>query len=360
MSGARALRRLLLAVGLLGAASPASAQSTPEESGGSVRVGAAEIVLSGRVQAQLATTSVAGEPPARLFLRRVRLEARIRANDLVGGKIQPDFSGEGPLLRDAFVTLDLSPALGVLVGQTHRPFGLLTRYSSLRMPPVEKGAEIPGREALDELNLLREAGFTGRDVGVHLSGAPPGAPLGLAYTLAVTQGPAAEVVRDRVTLQLVARVAASPWEGVTLGGSWSRRDFAADAAGPDAGRVRAGSAVALDLAVEPPAPGLLLLGEVTWGDRDPWTGSTFRGAQAWIAYDLVPASRAVSMVEPLLRVSRGRVEGGAGHEDGTLVTPGINLYLGGLNRVMLDYDLWVPRGAGSRERSLKAMLQLAF
>ena len=121
-----------------------------------------------------------------------------------------------------------------------------------------------------------------------------------------------------------------------------------------------GSAAALDLAVEPASPGILLLGEITSGDYDPWTGATFRGAQLWAAYDLVPRAGAVSMVEPLLRLSRGEVEGAPGLDGGTLVTPGVNLYLGGLNRVMVNYDLWLPAGGTSAERSFKAMVQLAF
>ncbi len=44
---------------------------------------------------------------------------------------------------------------------------------------------------------------------------------------------------------------------------------------------------------------------------------------------------------------------------GTLFTPGINVYLGGLNRVMFNYDLWSPDGAGT-EGSFKVQFQLGF
>lgn len=351
---------VLLALVLRAGTAPAAAQEAPGETPGTIRVGTAEVTLSGRVQTQFNSTTAEGEPATRWLMRRVRLEARVRAGEVAGGKIQPDFSGERFTLRDAYVTLDFSPALRLLFGQAHRPFGILTRFSSLRMPPVEKGAEIRGVRALDEVNLLRDLGYSSRDIGMQASGAPEGAPLGLAYELAVLQGPAAERVSDGGTVQLIARAAVSPAEWLTLGGSWSRRDFAPEAEPSEAGSARRGSALALDLAVEPVTPGLLLLAEVTSGDYDPWRGATFRGAQAWAAYDWTPPRGAVSMVEPLLRVSRGEVEGAAGVDGGTLLTPGLNLYLGGLNRVMANYDVWIPAGGGRAERSFKAMFQLAF
>jgi hypothetical protein len=41
------------------------------------------------------------------------------------------------------------------------------------------------------------------------------------------------------------------------------------------------------------------------------------------------------------------------------VTPGINLYLGGQNRVMFNYDFWNPTD-GERQGSFKTQFQLAF
>jgi hypothetical protein len=43
-----------------------------------------------------------------------------------------------------------------------------------------------------------------------------------------------------------------------------------------------------------------------------------------------------------------------------LLTPGLNFYLGPLNRIMLNYDLWNPHGGGREARSFKAMIQMAF
>lgn len=352
-------RTIALALGLSLAAVPAAAQDDPRDAG-RLRIGAAELTLTGRVQTLFNTTTVPGEPDTEWMIRRARLEARVRVNDLVSGKIQPDFSGDRFTLKDAYVELDFSPAFRVLAGQTHRPFALLTRYSSLRMPPIEKGAEIRGIRAWDELNLLKDLGYTSRDIGVQVSGVVPGAPLGLEYETAILQGPDGGRIVSGGAPQLIARLAVSPLEAITVGASWSRRDFIEPVADVGAAGVRGGQAMALDLAIEPGAPGPLFLAEVTSGDFDPWTGATFRGAHAWLAYDLVPAGGAVTMIEPLLRVSAGRLEGSSGLAGGTMVTPGINLYLGGLNRLMLNYDAWLPEPGGASQGSLKAMLQMAF
>lgn len=121
-SGFRMLARIL-SPGLLVAVlalparvAPASGQAEPAEPG-RIRVGAAELTLSGRVQTQFNTTRVDGEPAMPWMMRRARLEARVRVNERVGGKIQPDFSGERFTLKDAYVLLTLSPALQRLAGQ---------------------------------------------------------------------------------------------------------------------------------------------------------------------------------------------------------------------------------------------------
>jgi hypothetical protein len=38
----------------------------------------------------------------------------------------------------------------------------------------------------------------------------------------------------------------------------------------------------------------------------------------------------------------------------------MNLYFGGWNRFMVNYDWWLPKEDGRREGSFKAQLQLAF
>ena len=318
------------------------------------------ITFGGRVQTIFNTTSVDDEPATQTELRRVRLEATLRLNRVVGGKIQPEFAGSRVSLRDAYVRLDLDPALQVWAGQAHRPFGVITPTSSTRIAPIERGVRIRGVEdAFEQHNLVAGLGYADRDAGIQLRGEPAGAPLGLSYAVGVFNGPARADAPDENTYQVVARVAARPLATVRLGVSWSRRDFGTGV--DDVSGTEAGSAWAADVELGSERGGPRLVAEVAAGDQDPFSGAEFFGAQGWLAYRTGRVSSAIAAVEPLLRVSHGDVDedlltGGTG---GTLVTPGVNLWLGGLNRFALNLDLWSP-ATGASAQSFKALFQFAF
>jgi hypothetical protein len=76
-------------------------------------------------------------------------------------------------------------------------------------------------------------------------------------------------------------------------------------------------------------------------------------------------SRAISGVEPMFRVSYAEINAddsppeGLDASGGMLFTPGVNLWLGGLNRFSLNYDIWDSQ-TGESAQSFKAQFQLAF
>ena len=109
-----------------------------------VRANAAEITLSGRVQAQLNTTSVDGLPPTEAILRRLRLGIDFRINDFISGRIHPELSSSQLSLGDAYGQLNFSPAAQLQVGRFQRPFGTIEEQSSLRILPIERGTRIRG------------------------------------------------------------------------------------------------------------------------------------------------------------------------------------------------------------------------
>ena len=103
--------------------------------------------------------------------------------------------------------------------------------------------------------------------------------------------------------------------------------------------------------------------EVARGDSDPLPEAEFVSAQGLVTYRTGRVSSTISAIEPLLRVSWADPDV---DDDavglpvgGTLVTPGINLWLGGMNRFGLYYDLWNP-DTGESARGFKALFQLAF
>ncbi|HEX8393211.1 MAG TPA: porin [Longimicrobium sp.] len=324
------------------------------------------LTLNGRVHALFNTTSEEDAPQAEMVLRRVRLEATMRINDLVTGRIQPEFAGSRVSLRDAYVRLTIDPAFNIWAGQAHRPFSAITQLSSNRMVPAERGLRIRGVSgAYDEYALVSELGYSERDLGVQVRGEFKDAPLGLSYAAGWFNGPARTDFPRENTGQVVARIGAAPAAKVRMNVSWSARDFAVrDSAAGDA-RVRRGDAWEADVELGTDAGGPHLLVEAVTGDFDPFSGARFGGAQGWLSYRTSRFSRRLSAIEPLVRVSYGDPDTGndmadrAGPHGGTLITPGVNLWLGGLNRVAINYDIWSPR-EGDRAQSFKMLFQVAF
>ena len=357
---------LAVALALLASATRLAAQQTP--AGVVLKSGAAEITLNGRVHTQFNTTSVDDEPATLMELRRLRLEVTVRVNDVVGGRIQPDFApGNRVVMKDAYLRLTFDPAFEILAGQANRPFSPIHLTSSNRILPIERGVRIRGLDdAWDEYNLVSGLGYADRDVGLQVLGSPRGAPLGLSYQAGWFNGPARGETGSESTYQLGARLAIHPLERLRVGAAWSSRDFVlADSLAVPGGleRIERGSAWEVDVelgAYERPGPHLVA--EAAFGDFDPHADARFFGAQAWLAYRTDSVGTKISAIEPVFRVSYGDpdVDGDAGVEGGgTLLTPGINIYLGGLNRVMFNWDFWNPL-SGRSENGFKAQFQLAF
>jgi hypothetical protein len=344
---------MLAVVSLVTVAGSASAQQT----GPVLRAGAAEITIGGRVHTQFTTSTVDTVPVQEWVLRRIRLESTVKVNDVVGGKIQLDFAGNKVTIKDAYLTMDLDPALRILAGNAHRPFGIITQTTSNRILFAERGTRIRGLgEAWDQHNLVAELGYSDRDLGLQAMGAPHGAPLGFFYAAAFTNGPARKPAVHDDTYQLSARAGVHPARNTTLAASWSRRDFA------HGDTTDTGMAWALDGEIGHYGPGFHLLAEASYGDFNPAAGAHFFGAQTWLAYRTPELHGRIKHIEPALRLSHGDpdVEDDLDVADGgTLITPGLNLYLGGLNRIMINWDVWRADN-GRRENSFKTQFQLAF
>lgn len=339
--------------------SPARAQQQPAPT---FTVGGMEVTLGARLQTQFNTSSVDSVPATDWILRRARLDLSTRYGPVVAGRLQLDFAGNRVAFKDAFVRLNLHPALSVLAGNAHRPFGGIAQTNSAQMAPIERGVRVRGLRARDEYALVTDLGYAERDVGIQLTGRPA-LPLGIFYAAAFTNGPVHSVDGGERSYQLTARAGFQPIRGVTLAGSWGRRDFVQSATDSTPVRSRGGHAWAIDAQSGAHRSGPYAIAEVAFGDGDPFTGRRFLGAQGWVSYRTKPLSSRIAGLEPLLRISHGdpdRDRDAPAEGAGTLFTPGFNVYLGGLNRVMFNYDLWSPSGDGGAEGSFKAQFQLAF
>jgi hypothetical protein len=322
-----------------------------------LRVNAAELAIGGRVQTQFNTTTVDDLPESEMIIRRVRLEFAVRVNPVVSGRLQPEFAGDRVSMRDAYVKFDFTPGVQVLAGKAFRPFSLLAQTSSTRILPVERGLAIRGVTGLDQHRLVNDLGYSDRDIGLQLMGSPRAAPLGLTYAAGVFAGPLAGRLPNDDTYQYAARAAFRLLPNASIGAGWSNRAFARATAGAPV-EIDRGTAFEVDLEVGAFAPGFHLMAEASHGTFDPFTEARFTGGQAWLAYR-TPAVGAVSTFEPVLRVSHSRLDAPSRNLGGTLLTPGVNIYMGGWNRIMLNYDHWRPQ-QGRSQSSIKAQFQLAF
>jgi hypothetical protein len=367
----RSLRRSILlpfCSALFGHAVPLSG-AAQEATSVQVTSRAVEMAIGGRVQTLFSTTSAeAADPtavppvPAMWEMRRARLELAVRATPVLSGRLQSEFAGAQPAIRDAYLQFDLSPAARLWVGNAFRPFGLIPQTSSVLILPVERGARIRGVGALDHYNLVQGLGYADRDVGVQLRGALPGAPLGLNYAVGMFNGPDQAIAGERLSIQFAGRVGVVLAPDVRVGAGWSRRDFVRPTESVASPEVRAGTAWEVDLEYGGYAPGVHVVGEISWGDQDPFPTTAdhparFRAAQLWAGYRTPPLGARLTNLEPILRVSHGDPDLGPG---GTLLTPGLNLYFGPLNRIMVNFEAWQPYGDGDTVYSLKTMFQMAF
>ncbi|MGH7459084.1 MAG: porin [Longimicrobiaceae bacterium] len=299
--------------------------------------------IGGRLQPYFATSSVDSMPASAFSLRRARLELEARVDERLSGKFQVEFAGSAPELKDAYVRLDPWPWLGVLAGQAKRPFSRIELSSSSRMPPVERGVQIAGLDALDHYRLIKAQGYAGRGLGVQLLGTFQELPLSPAVRAGLFNGP--EGVAEPA-----ARFTLAPLRGLELGAGWSRRAFEGGSEG---------DAWEADLEYRPANGRFWLAGEVAWGEFDAVAEVAFRGAQGWVSYGFPLAAGPFSRWEPSLRASRGWLESppAAG---GLLLTPGVNLYLEGANRLMLNYDRWLGGDGSEDASSVKVLFQLFF
>jgi hypothetical protein len=349
------------ACALLAAGSVTLAQDAP--AGPVLKTGGVELTVGGRVHTQFNTSSVEDVPTTEFLMRRVRLESGIKVNDWVSGRVHLDFAGNRVSLKDAFLRLDLDPALAIIAGHAHRPFGIIVQTSANLILPIERGVRIRGLDDdVEENEIILALAHADRDVGLQLRGAPTGAPLGLFYQAGFFNGPARATAGAEDTYQVVARVGVKPVANVTVAGSFSRRDHAFRDTLLDETFVEDGKAWAVDFEYGGYRPGFHVVAEAAMGDFDPFAGAEFAGAQVWLAYRTPKREGRIEHLEPVFRASWGDPDvddDGVDEIGGTLLTPALNLYLGGLNRIMFNYDFWNPL-SGDRQGSFKTQFNLVF
>ena len=343
-------------------AAPLAGQSAPD-------VG---VELTGRLQSQFHTSTVDGAAST-FDLRRVRIGAEVTIGDAMRGMIEPEYALGQLKLRQAWLEYDVADWMSVRAGQFKKPFSLIQLTSSLTIPTIERGLRIRGiassYAAEDEAGgapvlsdaggpllgehqwLLDGLGYQNYDVGAGVHG-EIGA---LSYDVGVFNGGGADALDADDGKAFAARVEVAAADALTLGGAISRSNLAGDDLDADG--------VAFEIDAEWGGfrrAGPHLLAEVAFGDNMA-ADDEFVAGQAILAWFAPVTGGRVEGVEPVLRGGWGDPAADRDDDAGILVTPGFNVYFHGRNRLMVNWDVFVPQGDRfSTEQSFKVQAQLHF
>lgn len=343
------------------------------------------VELHGRMHFQWNSTSVGADEtvlgaaiaPSTFEHRRVRLSADVQVSDWIRGRVEPELSMGGNIrLRNAWVALVLDPSLTVRAGQFKKPFNAIFATSGSEVPAIERAVRIRGLETAlrkatpegvlrdfrgvplvgESEALLETQQYTGYDMGVAVE-ARRGA---VALTAGVFNGNGPDTRDDNAGVSAAARAtwSADPGVPLVLGGAWSRR--VVNWPLPQSLDTRSGDAFVADVQLGGYRRGLWLLAEAATGDNLA-SEERFVGAHAMLALFNAVEGRRIEGWEPVARVSWGDPDRTVTGDEGVLVTPGLNIYFPGRNRLMVNWDVYMPRGDGLRtQHAARAQINLEF
>jgi hypothetical protein len=338
----------------------------------------------GTVQVQYSTTSV--EPaqaggahvvPSTFEMRRVRLGADIRIGDALTGRIEPELAMGQLRLRNAWLEYAVGGAWGVRAGQFKKPFGLLQLTSNTRVPTIERAVRIRGlaqvhavedaasgapvlasmRNGLllgDEQVVQDVLGYHGYDIGAMLHGTVGR----LGVQAGLFNGNGADQLDDTGAKSGAARLTYAVAGPVVLGAAASYRETLLDGPGTAAVSGWAWTVDAEAGAFRQAGPALLAA--FTAGDNFA-AADRFIAAHAMATWFAPARFGHFEGVEAVARVGYADPRRGVAEDEALLLTPGLNLYLTGRNRLMVNWDVFVPQGDRfSTQHALRVQAQLAY
>lgn len=310
---------------------------------------AATLTLGGRLHTQYQGSSVDGAVND-FFIRRARLVADATFNDFFVGRLQTDFAGGGATLLDAYVRLDFDEAFRLYMGQFKRSFDIFELDSSTDLSLFERDGRIPGFSACTGVGrvcsysrLTEALGFAGRDAGLKVDGSSGT----FMYQATVTNGTGVGVRDQNDGKSFSGRAGVAASDQLTVSANVGIHDYLASTT-----ETEQAFAWGADVQWGTWRDGLLVQAAVTGGDNwavfdpdgDPLTFLAFQAMGS--LYNPLDGDRIVG-VEPLLRVSVADPVGDIDDDGGTLITPGVMLYLMGKNKIGANLDYYVPQTGDS-------------
>lgn len=358
-----------------------------------IESGDVKLKLLGRVQTQFSTTSVdegdliaAGRSPAAIpssmfETRRIRLGAEVEYEKWLVGKIEAELGMARLQIRDAFLNMAFSPKAQLRVGQFKKPFSMLQLTSSSAWPVIERGVRIRGlADALalgdslaggtralsrfqgtvlpgEQQELLEIQGYQSFDLGASLHGS-----LGaFGYHAGVFNGAGSDRPDDTDGKSWAARVTYKFGKQlpVTVGAAASHREIRTQSRPV----ILTTDGTAFEADVEIGAfrrKGLHVLAEVSKGTSLAAEDADFFGAQTIVSYFAPLEHARFEGIELAGRVSHGDPSDVLDGDDGLLLTPGVNLYFHGRNRLMVNWDFYLAGERFTDENAFRAQAQFYF
>jgi hypothetical protein len=358
-----------------------------------IETGDVKLKLIGRVQTQFSTTSVdeaeliaagripsAAIPSSTFEARRVRFGAELEYQKWLTGKLETEVAMARLQMRDMFMNMAFDPRFQFRVGQFKKPFSLLQLHSSSTWPMIERGVRIRGlsesltyRDSLaggtrvlqsfrgatvigEEQELLDRFLYQNFELGAALHGRFGN----VGYTAGVFNGTGSDLPDDTDAKSYAARLTYKlPVDlPVTFGAAASYREFRIT----NRPAIQTGDGTAYEVDLEVGAfrrAGPHFLGEFVIGDNLQDETEKFLGAQGMLTW-FAPMQGRVEGVEFGGRASFGDPRRDIDDDEGLLLTPGINVYFSGRNRLMFNWDFFNVGDRFNDENALRAQAQFYF
>lgn len=348
---------LILTIITLGGAERLAAQTEISSRAATLQVG-------GRLHWQYQASSVRAAPND-FFIRRARINLDVTFGDFLTGKVLTDFAFGRATLLDAYGRLDLAEGLRISTGQFKRAFDLFELVSSTDLSLVERTGHVGGYSACTGVGsvcsysrLTEKLAYAGRDVGIRIEGEG-----GVwSYLVTMTNGTGV-VITDEIDendgKSASGRISYAATDNVVVSVQLGRHDHL-----PPSGETAGAYAWGIDVQVGTWRDGFLFQSAFVRGDNWESLGALdrpgiFLALQAVMSYYHPLAGDRIIGIEPLLRLSVADPDDTITSDGGTLLTPGVMLYVTGKNKIGVNLDYYAPR-TGDAVYSLRFATFLYF
>jgi hypothetical protein len=348
-----------------------------------------ELSISGQFQVQQRTSSCSGFPfdegtsaceedvaVSELFLRRARLVVRGKLHGWIDFKFQPDFSRINSVtLLDAYARFGFSPSARLQVGRFKRPFDGFQLTSSSQILTIERDIDVPGIPSLTAVSLdelTTGSRFADRDVGIMLDGGVGE----FHYWVAAMNGSGSRENLDANDgKQLIGRgqyvfdLGSMPLS-VALAGA-----LVDESSERDDGSLKTEYTGSFEIFSQlggfnsgPIVQAGFIYGKNPnqnreGGERDPLLDEPFANQYGWqvIGAYKIPLESGLEAISPVLRLTGGDPNTDFDDDGGWALTPGVELFFFGRNKLAINWDFVFPNDAALRsENSFKSQVQVYF